>query len=139
MYLPALEVLHEIAFAPDMLKERIEKERKAILAEMQQVNDMEYRIETWTLSKLHETNKLGTQFPIGLEEQIKGWTVHDLRKFHQKWYYPGNATLYVVGDLPEEQIIAGIEKAFNSAPARHLTDTGAASFEPVWGGESADV
>lgn len=32
------EALHEIAFAPEMLPHRIEKERKAVLAEMQQVN-----------------------------------------------------------------------------------------------------
>lgn len=67
---------------------------------MQQVNDMEYRIETWTLSGLHETNKLGSQFPIGKEEQIKAWQQKDLRNFQQKWYYPGNATLYV--RLPRE-------------------------------------
>jgi len=53
MFLPALEALNEIAFAPEMLPHRIEKERKAVLAEMQQVNDMEYRIETWTLCGLH--------------------------------------------------------------------------------------
>jgi len=131
MYLPALEALHEIAFAPEMVPHRIEKERKAVLAEMQQVNDMEYRIETWTLSGLHETNKLGSQFPIGKEEQIKAWQQEDLRNFHKKWYYPGNATLYVVGDLEEEEMIAGIKKVFEPAPARHLPSPDTAIMEPV--------
>jgi len=122
-----------------MLHKRIEKERKAVLAEMQQVNDMEYRIETWTLSGLHETNKLGSQFPIGKEEQIKGWQQQDLRNFHEKWYYPGNATLYVVGDLEEEEMLSGIKKVFESTPARHPLETGKNYSEPVWGEESADV
>lgn len=139
MYLPVLEALHEITFTPEMLPRRIEKERKAVLAEMQQVNDMEYRIETWTLSGLHETNKLGTQFPIGKEEQIKMWQQKDLKHFHEKWYYPGNATLYVVGDLDEEDMIKGIHKVFESAPARHPLPTGKNYVEPVWGEESADA
>jgi len=138
MYLPALEALNEIAFSPEMLPHRIEKERKAVLAEMQQVNDMEYRIETWTLSGLHETNKLGTQFPIGKEEQIKAWQQKDLRAFQEKWYYPGNATLYVVGDMDEGDMEAGIRKVFESAPARHEVSPGQALMEPVWGGGSAD-
>eukprot|EP00929_Paragymnodinium_shiwhaense_P123816 TRINITY_DN9810_c1_g1_i2.p1 TRINITY_DN9810_c1_g1~~TRINITY_DN9810_c1_g1_i2.p1 ORF type:complete len:1528 (-),score=512.78 TRINITY_DN9810_c1_g1_i2:225-4733(-) len=139
MYMPALEALHEIAFAPEMLPYRIEKERKAVLAEMQQVNDMEYRIETWTLSGLHETNKLGTQFPIGKEEQIKAWQQKDLLNFHEKWYYPGNATLYVVGDLSEEEMVDGIEKVFSSAQAKHEAIPGKmASCEPVWGKGSSD-
>lgn len=139
MYYPSLEALQEIAFAPEMLNNRIEKERKAVLAEMQQVNDMEYRIETWTLSGLHETNKLGTQFPIGKEEQIKAWQQKDLRHFHDKWYYPGNATLYVVGDLEESEMIKGIEKVFSSSPAKHKPSKDSAIMEPVWGQASADA
>jgi len=139
MFLPALEALNEIAFAPEMLPHRIEKERKAVLAEMQQVNDMEYRIETWTLCGLHETNKLGTQFPIGKEEQIKSWQQKDLRAFHESWYYPGNATLYVVGDISEEEMIKGIKDVFGPAPARHEPSPGVAALEPIWGEESADA
>jgi len=139
MYKPALEALNEIAFMPEMNVFRIEKERKAVLAEMQQVNDMEYRIETWTLSGLHETNKLGTQFPIGKEEQIKAWQQKDLRAFHDKWYYPGNATLYVVGDMTEDEMVAGIKKVFESTPARHQPEPGVATLDPVWGSKSADA
>jgi predicted Zn-dependent peptidase len=138
MFIPALGALNEIAFEPEMLNSRIEKERKAVLAEMQQVNDMEYRIETWTLSGLHETNKLGTQFPIGKEEQIKSWTKSDLKSFHEKWYYPGNATLYVVGDLTIEEMETGISKVFQGAKARHKPSPDTAILEPVWGAESAD-
>jgi len=110
-----------------------------VLAEMQQVNDMEYRIETWTLSGLHETNKIGSQFPIGKEEQIKAWQQKDLKHFHEKWYYPGNASLYVVGDLDEEEMLRGIMKVFEPTPARHEPSPGVAIMEPVWGGDSADA
>ena len=73
----------------------------ALIFLLSKAKDMEYRIETWTLSGLHETNKLGShgpdkrvpsrhqakkafvmllfsrQFPIGKEEQIKAWQQKD--------------------------------------------------------------
>ena len=51
------------------------------------------------LQHLHSENKLSKRFPIGLEEQIKKWDVDKIRKFHERWYFPGNATLYIVGDI----------------------------------------
>ena len=54
---------------------------------------------TQLLQYLHSENKLSKRFPIGLEEQIKKWDADKIRKFHERWYFPGNATLYVVGDI----------------------------------------
>lgn len=51
------------------------------------------------LQHLHSENKLSKRFPIGLEEQIKKWDVDKIRKFHERWYFPANATLYIVGDI----------------------------------------
>ena len=94
-----LSALREIAFEPDLLPSRMEKERRAVLAEMQMMNTIDYRVDVQLLTYLHEENALGCRFPIGLEEQIKQWTREDLVEFHDKWYFPANATLYVVGDF----------------------------------------
>ena len=51
------------------------------------------------LQHLHSENKLSKRFPIGLEEQIKKWDSDKIRKFHERWYFPANATLYLVGDI----------------------------------------
>lgn len=51
------------------------------------------------LQHLHSENKLSRRFPIGLEEQIKKWDAEKIRKFHERWYFPANATLYIVGDI----------------------------------------
>lgn len=48
---------------------------------------------------MHSENKLSKRFPIGLEEQIKKWDADKIRKFHERWYFPANATLYIVGDI----------------------------------------
>jgi predicted Zn-dependent peptidase len=57
--LQVLEALAEIAFVPQFLPMRIEKERKAVLAEAQMMNTIEYRIDCQLLTHLHAENNLG--------------------------------------------------------------------------------
>ena len=114
-----LNALREIAFEPDLLPSRLEKERRAVLAEMQMMNTIDYRVDVQLLTYLHEENALGCRFPIGLEEQIKRWTREDLVEFHDKWYFPANATLYVVGDFSStEEVEELIEETFGDLPAK---------------------
>ncbi|OWM81129.1 hypothetical protein CDL15_Pgr007160 [Punica granatum] len=94
-----LDALNEIAFHPKFLASRVEKERRAILSELQMMNTIEYRVDCQLLQHLHSENKLSRRFPIGLEEQIKKWDADKIRKFHERWYFPANATLYIVGDI----------------------------------------
>ncbi|KAJ6319615.1 hypothetical protein OIU78_015096, partial [Salix suchowensis] len=94
-----LDALNEIAFHPSFLASRVEKERRAILSELQMMNTIEYRVDCQLLQHLHSENKLSKRFPIGLEEQIKKWDADKIRKFHERWYFPANATLYIVGDI----------------------------------------
>jgi Zn-dependent M16 (insulinase) family peptidase len=42
---------------------------------------------------------LGYRFPRGLEEQIKKWDPETIKAFHERWYFPANATLFIVGDI----------------------------------------
>lgn len=94
-----LDALNEIAFHPKFLASRVEKERRAILSELQMMNTIEYRVDCQLLQHLHSENKLSKRFPIGLEEQIKKWDAEKIRRFHERWYFPANATLYIVGDI----------------------------------------
>ncbi|XP_047261554.1 stromal processing peptidase, chloroplastic-like [Capsicum annuum] len=91
------------------------------------MNTIEYRVDCQLLQHLHSENKLSKRFPIGLEEQIKKWDADKIRKFHERWYFPANATLYIVGDIDNiPQTIYHIEDVFgqtemdnesNSAPS----------------------
>ncbi len=65
-----LEALEEIAFRPEFQTSRIEKERKAVLAEAQMMNTIEYRVDCQLLQYLHEENNLGCRFPIGKTDQV---------------------------------------------------------------------
>lgn len=60
--LQVLEALAEIAFEPQFLPMRVEKERKAVLAEAQMMNTIEYRIDCQLLTHLHAENNLGCRW-----------------------------------------------------------------------------
>ena len=66
-----LEALTEIAFEPELLASRMEKERRAVLAEAQMMNTIEYRVDCQLLQYLHAENALGSRFPIGKTEQAR--------------------------------------------------------------------
>lgn len=59
------------------------------------------------------------RFPIGKTEQVKKWPGDALRSFWGKWYFPANATLYVVGDLDRdvEATRELIKNTFGKLPA----------------------
>jgi len=113
-----LDALAEIAFQPEFSNERIEKERKAVLAEAQMMNTIEYRIDCQLLKYLHEENNLGCRFPIGKVEQVKTWPKDHVKAFWERWYFPANATIYLVGDMvePEADIVRMIDQFFGQLP-----------------------
>jgi hypothetical protein len=62
-----LEALEDIAFKPQFLPVRIDKERKAVMAEAQMMNTMEYRVDCQLLQYLHHENNLGCRWVGGRE------------------------------------------------------------------------
>ena len=72
--LQVLSTLAEVAFQPEFLSSRIEKERKAVLAEAQMMNTIEYRVDCALLKFLHHENALGSRFPIGQTSQVQLYT-----------------------------------------------------------------
>ncbi|KAH7857604.1 hypothetical protein Vadar_014497 [Vaccinium darrowii] len=121
---PVLDALNEIVFHPQFLASRVEKERKAILSELQMMNTIEYRVDCQLLQHLHSENKLSKRFPIGLEEQIKKWDADKIRKFHERWYFPANATLFIVGDIDNiSKTVYHIEAVFGQTGPGNQTVT----------------
>ena len=61
----------------------------------------------------------------GTEASVSKLTPADLRKFHDTWFKPNNATLIVVGDTTLKEITPRLEKLFASwkpgeVPAKNL-------------------
>jgi predicted Zn-dependent peptidase len=63
------------------------------------------------------------RFPIGKTDQVKAWEHAVVQHFWSKWYFPGNVTLYIVGDLDRsnEEVIRLIEASFGGFPAGVLS------------------
>ena len=51
--------------------------------------------------------------------QVEKWDREEIVKFWQNWYFPANATLYLVGDFDRsvEDCKALIERSFGSVPS----------------------
>jgi zinc protease len=51
---------------------------------------------------------------IGWMEDIEGFTTEDCARFYRTYYAPNNATVVVVGDFRERDMLAKIQKAYGS-------------------------
>ena len=49
---------------------------------------------------------------IGFTQDIKNWTIEDIKQFHETYYQPKNAVIVVAGDIKKEEIFASAEKYF---------------------------
>lgn len=59
--------------------------------------------------------------PIGFIEDIKNWTIEDIRSFHSKYYQPNNAIVIVAGDIRPEDVFENTQKYFGNI--KNLTPT----------------
>ncbi|MBU0720492.1 insulinase family protein [bacterium] len=52
--------------------------------------------------------------PIGFMNDIKTWTIEDIRDFHKIYYQPSNAILMVTGDIDPQEVFKNAEKEFGA-------------------------
>jgi zinc protease len=57
--------------------------------------------------------------PIGFKDDIKNWTIEDIRSFHSKYYQPNNAIVVVAGDIKAEDVFVNVEKHFGAIKNTH--------------------
>lgn len=52
--------------------------------------------------------------PIGFMNDIRTWTIKDIRDFHKTYYQPSNAILVVTGDIEPKEVFKRAKKAFGA-------------------------
>ncbi|RXJ96137.1 peptidase M16 [Malaciobacter molluscorum] len=52
--------------------------------------------------------------PIGFMNDIKNWSIKDIRDFHSTFYQPKNAVVVVAGDIKKEEVFDQAEKYFKN-------------------------
>jgi predicted Zn-dependent peptidase len=50
--------------------------------------------------------------PIGFVEDIKNWTIDDIKNFHKTYYQPKNAVLIVAGDIDKDEVFKEAKDKF---------------------------
>ena len=50
--------------------------------------------------------------PIGFMEDIKNWSIEDIKEFHSVYYQPKNAAIVIAGDVNEEEALKMVKKHF---------------------------
>lgn len=75
------------------------------------------------------------QFPvIGWPSDIEKWSMDDLKDFYRTYYAPNNATMFVVGDVDADAVLAKIQARFGAIP-RQPAPKPVTTVEPEQQGE----
>ena len=109
----SLELFAELMQNLNLKDEEFQPERNVVLEERRWRTDnnpfgyLYFRLfnNTYLYHSYHWT-------PIGFIEDIKHWTIEDIRSFHKMYYQPKNAILVVAGDISPETIFKEADKAF---------------------------
>ena len=72
--------------------------------------------------------------PIGFKDDIKNWSIEDIRSFHSKYYQPANAIVVVSGDIDTKNVFEAAQKHFGEIKNAHDVPKAHHQSEPVQDG-----
>lgn len=109
----ALPVMADVALRPAFPREDLERLRQERLTALLQARDDPAAVAPVAFTRLvyGTQHRYGTA-EMGTETTLKGFSVDDLRTFHDSRYRPSAATLVVVGDIQPATVLPLLEKAF---------------------------
>lgn len=73
--------------------------------------------------------------PIGFMDDIKNWTIEDIKDFHSTYYQPQNAIVVVAGDIKKDDIFSYVEKHFKDIKNTKEIPSSVHTVEPKQDGE----
>ena len=92
------------------------QERPAIEQEVaRDLSDPTYKL----ITRMNRDMFTGTPYehdPLGTQSSFDATTAAMLKKFHEQWYAPNNATLIIAGDVQPEATIASVKKLYGEIP-----------------------
>lgn len=68
--------------------------------------------------------------PIGFKDDIKNWTIEDIKEFHANYYQPSNAIIIVAGDIDAKTVFEQSEKYFKDIKSKPVLYPSAHQVEP---------
>ncbi|MGJ0330629.1 insulinase family protein [Aliarcobacter cryaerophilus] len=73
--------------------------------------------------------------PIGFMDDIKNWTIEDIKDFHSTYYQPQNAIVVVAGDIKKDDVFSYVEKHFKDIKNTKEIPSSVYTVEPKQDGE----
>lgn len=73
--------------------------------------------------------------PIGFMDDIKNWTIEDIKDFHSTYYQPQNAIVVVAGDIKKDDVFSYVEKHFKNIKNTKEIPSSVHTVEPKQDGE----
>ena len=77
--------------------------------------------------------------PIGFMDDIKNWTIEDIKDFHSTYYQPQNAIVVVAGDIKKDDVFSYVEKHFKDIKNTKEIPSSVHTVEPKQDGERRAV
>lgn len=98
----------------------LEKEKGAVVGELRRALDNPGRIAWDELNRTVFQEAPFRYTVIGTEEGIKGFSFEEAKYFYKTFYAPNNATVIVVGDADETELMALIVKYYGDMKAQEV-------------------
>jgi predicted Zn-dependent peptidase len=114
----ALDVVMDIFLNSTLPQKEIEKERGAVIQEIDMYEDMPMR----TVDNVFDALLFGEEHPLGRtilgpKENIRSFTRKEFETYHAKHYGPSNTIVCVAGNFDDKKVLAKVAKAFKSLKA----------------------
>jgi zinc protease len=127
---PALDIFADVVLHPSFPQSDLERIKKNTIATIQQekVQPIGIALRVLPLLIYGPGHAYGTPLTgSGTEESAAAMTREQLRRFHQTWFKPNNATMIVVGDITMAELAPKLERAFaswtpGSVPTKAITE-----------------
>jgi zinc protease len=98
-------------------EEHLASELKTVIQEMRmQRDDFTWVMFDKALGSLYPSNHPYQHSIIGFKEDLVNLKANDLRSFYKRYYHPGKATLFIVGDVDTDEAISLAKEHFGSIP-----------------------
>jgi len=113
----ALDVITDIFLNSTLPEKEIDKERGAVIQEIDMYEDIPMR----TVDNVFEALLFGENHPLGRtilgpKENIRAFTKKDFTTYHKKNYNAANSVVCVAGNFDEKRTLAKITKTFGNLP-----------------------
>jgi zinc protease len=112
-------------------KHEFEQEKGAVIAELDAGEDQPWDLEYKTILTLLWPKDSPYSHPvIGQREHVRGATAEIIKRHYDKWYYPNNAALVVVGGFDPDEALKKIKELFGPIPKGDLPPRKEPTFYP---------